>query len=100
MLTLGTLRLGLIVVAAIAGMVGIYFVFDAVGDLREAQVWAKINKAIAVTNQATGAENEKDEETLALAEKLRGTALAAAKRMQGGKCPLTAEEATALGRIQ
>lgn len=100
MLTLATLRLGLIVVAAVAGLAGLYILFDAVGDLREAKVMAKINAAIAITNKATGDANETDEETLAVAEKLRLVALATAMKMpRATQCELTADEAATLGRV-
>ena len=101
MLTLATLRLGLIVAAVLAGMVGLFVVFDAIGDLREAKVRAKIDAAIGITNAATGVANDADEETLAIAEQLRMAALAAAKKLPAvPQCKLTAEEAPALARIR
>lgn len=101
MLTLGTVRLGLIVLGAVAALAGCYVLFDTIGDLREAQVRAKIDKAIAITNQATDAANEADAETLALAEKLRASALTAALRLpKQPQCALTADEADKLGKIQ
>lgn len=47
MLTLTTLRLGFIVAAGVAGLALVYYVFDAIGDQREAQVRAEWAEATA-----------------------------------------------------
>lgn len=98
MLTMASLRLGLIVAAAIAVMGLVYFVFDAIGDAREAKVWAKVNAEIDGFNVDQDQINAADEETLALRAKVRASALAAGKFKS--QCLLTAPEATTLGAIQ
>lgn len=101
MLTLATLQRGLVVLAAIAGLASLWWLADTIGDIREAQVRAKIERAIAVTNTETGEANEADEETLALAERIRVAALAAAKKLPATpQCKLTADEAPTLARIR
>ena len=101
MISFAVLRLIGVVVAASLVLGALYYVADAIGDHREAAVRAKIERAIEITNRATDAANGADEETLALAERLRVTALAAAKQLPASpQCTLTGDEALALGRIR
>ena len=87
--------------AALAGGTALYWLADKIGDIREAQVRDRIERAIQVTNGETQSANESDEETLALAAKMRLAALAAALKLpRKTQCELTADEATTLGRIQ
>ena len=100
MITLQTLRLAGIVLAAVAGLGLVYVVFDAIGDAREAKVWGKINAAIDETNEETDAANVDDAEERAVRQKLRVAALAAAAKVKGSQCLLTKEEALAIGAIR
>lgn len=100
MLTLATVRLGLIVAAVVAFMGLIWFVFDAIGDAREAKVWAKVEETINDTNDKTKVANEQDAEKRALHERLRTSALLAAAKTKGMACLLTAEEALVIGAIK
>ena len=74
MLTLTTLRLGLVVASTLALMAGLYIVFDAIGDAREEKVRAEL------TAQR---EAEKDAERQAVAT----AAEAAAGARQGALLP-------------
>lgn len=101
MISLLALRFIGVVVAVSLGLGALWWLADKIGDIREAQVRAKIEQAINITNKATDAANGADEETLALAEKLRLAALESAMKLpRKSQCELTTEEASVLGRIQ
>ena len=79
--------------------VGAFWLVDAIGDRREAKVWAKINKAIDATNVDVRAHNSLDDKIAAIAEDARQKATAQANGL-GGSCPATKEQAEALSRIR
>ena len=87
-------------VATLAAGGALYWLADAIGDAREAKVWAKIDETIKAANDETAEANETDAEKRALREKLRTSALIAAAKTKGTQCLLTADEATAIGAIR
>lgn len=87
--------------ALISGaLVGLAWLVDEIGDRREAKVWLKIDAAIAATNEDIGKDNELADRVAAVAERARVKTLDEARRTLAGKCPLSADEAQALARIQ
>lgn len=90
----------LIVAAVTAGLVGLYWIQDAIGDKREAKVRAEYEAVIDETNEDTGKENAAATKVAERDARIRKKALDAAKPMQGGACPLTAIEAQSLARIK
>lgn len=99
MLTLSTLRLGLIVAASIAGLALVCFIFDAVGDAREAKTRAEYADAARKKNVEIGNFNTAQEAIDALVDAKVTEALVAAGRVPG-KHPATAEQAAALNAIR
>lgn len=88
------------VIAASLGLGALFWLADAVGDVREAKVWREINAAIAETNDDIGAQNALADRVKAVADKARSRALDEAKQVKGGVCLLSADEALALSRIR
>lgn len=100
MISLAALRIAGAVVAATVALGVLYYVADLIREAGRNEVWATVNKAIESANVETAAANIQDANELAMREKLRASALAAAAKVQGGPCKLTAEEATAIGAIR
>lgn len=80
-------------------LAGGYFLVDAIGDRREAKVWAKINAAIEKTNVDVSKHNELDDKIAAIAEDARQKAVTFARQV-AATCPATPEQAIALSRIR
>jgi len=97
-----TLNLMPFVYAGIAAVIlaAVVFMVDAIGDRREAAVWARINRAIEKTNVDVAKYNTLDDKIAAIAYEGRIKALAAAKRSSDTKFVVTQEQADALNRIK
>lgn len=90
----------LTVVVAVALLTGAWLVFDAIGDAREAKVWAKVNSTIDAANEETDEANAEDAEARALRQKLRAKALLTSTTVIKTECKLTADEAVAIGAVR
>lgn len=99
MLTLGTLRLGLIVVAVIAGMTGLYVIFDAIGDLREAKVRAAFDEAARRKNVDISAYNDAESAIDAIVAAKVKEALERSKAVPS-ELKYTADQAQAINAIR
>lgn len=87
----------------VAALAAAWFVFDAVGDLREAKVWGKINAAIAKTNADIDATLSLDDKIARVAQDAREKALSNATRVLpavGQVCTASPEQAAALSQIK
>lgn len=84
----------------IAALGGLYWFIDAVGDIRVANVHAQYAKAADLTNADVAAFTDEDEKVAAVAEAMRGRALAAARAVAGDKHPASKEQAAALNQIR
>lgn len=94
------------VIGRILAIVGIaaasWVVFDAIGDAREARVWARINAAIEKTNSDIDQQLDLDEKVALVAQKARDKAFDDAKRIlkDNPACVASPEEAQALTDIK
>ena len=79
-----------------------YWLFDAIGDAREARVWAKINAAIEKTNGDIDKQLSLDERIAQVAEAARVKALSRAVTLPAiaVSCPASASQADALNAIR
>ena len=92
----------IVLYAAVAavGITVLVWAVDAIGDQREAKVWARINKAIEKTNVDVRHYNDLDDKIAAIAYEGRVKALAVAKRSSNTQFVATQEQADALNRIK
>lgn len=77
----------------------VYFVFDAVGDRREAKVHARYAAAANLTNEDVGKFNTDDEKVSAVREALVAKALTEAGKVEG-QCTATPAQAKAITDIR
>ena len=80
----------------------VVFLVDAIGDRREAQVWARINGAIEKTNVDVRRFNDLDDKIAAVQyeTRLKALAEAKAKAAQEGTCPASQATADSLTKIR
>lgn len=90
---------GAVILALLA--VGVW-VFDKIGDEREAKVWREINAAIDKTNDRIDKQLSLDDKIAAIAESARAKALANAKALPAiaVACPASPAQASALNAIK
>lgn len=81
---------------------GLWYVADAIGDAREAKVYAKIDRAIESTNAEIDKTLTLDEKIAAVAEAARQKALSNALRLPtiAVACPANKAQAEALSAIK
>jgi len=86
---------------AIIGMLlsAAYWGIDKIGNIREAEVWQKINVAIKKTNDDIGEQNTIDDRIAALQEAARNKALDNAGKI-ADHCMATPTTADALSRVK
>lgn len=89
-------------VAVLGALAVGYWIFDAIGDQREAKVWASINAAIDKTNADIDKQLSLDERIAAVAEAARKKALDNALKLPAVavQCPATPAQASALNAIK
>lgn len=100
MINLALLRLIGGVVAISAIIAGLFWIADAIGDAREAQVRAEYEAAIDDANDDTAKTNAAATKVAERDGRTRAKALEDAKAALAGKCPLTANEAVALSQVK
>lgn len=89
-------------VAVVIVAIGLFWLVDAIGDQREAKVWASINAAIEKTNADIDKQLSLDERISAVAEAARKKALANAISLPAiaVACPASKPQADALNAIK
>lgn len=100
MISLAALRIAGFVVAATAALGVLWYIADAIGDVREAKVRAEYEGAIDDANADTTATNAAATKVAERDGRIRIKALADAQSALAGKCPLTAVEAAALTMVK
>lgn len=87
--------------ALAAGVVVVLFwLADAIGDAREAQVRATYDQAIDDANSDTVTANDAATKVALRDQRVRDQAVTAYKASLGNACPLTADEAITLSRVR
>lgn len=89
-------------IAALGAIAVLYWLADAIGDQREAKVWASINAAIEKTNSDIDKQLSIDERIAQVAERARAKALSAALAQTATsiRCPASKLEAESLTAIK
>ena len=100
MISIAMLRLVGVVAAVSIGIGALWYLADAIGDAREAKVRASYDQAIDMANTDTIEANDVATKIALRDERVRTDAIAAYRKSLGTACPLTADEATTLGRIR
>ena len=87
---------------AVVGMLltGGYYIADKIGDLREEQVWAKINAAIEKTNAEINKANTLDDQIAQVAEDARRKALATVAKLPDNQCKASDSVANSLSEVR
>lgn len=89
-------------VAVVIVAIGLFWLVDAIGDQREAKVWASINAAIEKTNADIDKQLSLDDRIAQVAEAARKKALANAISLPAiaVACPASKPQADALNAIK
>lgn len=100
MISVAALRIVGIVMAVSLGLAALFWLHDLIGDAREAKVRATYDQAIDDANSDTVTANDAATKVALRDQRVRDQAVTAYKASLGNACPLTADEATNLGRIR
>ena len=87
-------------VGLVAVLTGGWFIWDEIGDRREAKVHARYAAAAEATNVDVRAFNSEEERVAHIAEAIRQKALAATREVAGTSCSASPEQAAALSQIR